>query len=372
MKRLNLFLILFSSLIYSQIDIDGQLNFQGNIGLDDDKILFSGLRYLPELNYDYELDSLKTFTVQLAGNLSASKFFNSQNKSDQEIDFSPYRIWARYIYKQTEFRLGLQKIDFGSAILLRPLQWFNEIDPRDPLRLTNGVYGILFRQYFNDNSNIWLWNLYGNEKTRGFDFLPTLENNPEYGFRYQRIIRNGEIGFSYHNRRAGQDYQKIINPYMKNPESRFGFDAKWDFGIGLWLESTYINRKKDIGNFSKQFLLTLGSDYTFGIGNGLNIIAEHLITGYGKSNIFRQEKTEYSAINVSYPLNLSQSFSFLYYHQWQTSNNTFLMNYQYQFDKFVGYLLGYYNPKSQGGIQQNEIINTFAGPGIQFLIVFNH
>ena len=117
MKRLNLFLILFSSLIYSQIDIDGQLNFQGNIGLDDDKILFSGLRYLPELNYDYELDSLKTFTVQLAGNLSASKFFNSQNKSDQEIDFSPYRIWARYIYKQTEFRLGLQKIDFGSAIL---------------------------------------------------------------------------------------------------------------------------------------------------------------------------------------------------------------------------------------------------------------
>ena len=46
---------------------------------------------------------------------------------------------------------------------------------------------------------------------------------------------------------------------MKNPESRFGVDAKWDFGIGLWLESTYINRKKDIGNFSKQFLLTLGS-----------------------------------------------------------------------------------------------------------------
>jgi len=50
----------------------------------------------------------------------------------------------------------------------------------------------------------------------------------------------------------------------------------------------------------------------------------------------------------------------------------FLMNYQYQFDSFVGYLLGYYNPKTQAGIQQNEIINTFAGPGIQLLIVFNH
>ena len=186
------------------------------------------------------------------------------------------------------------------------------------------------------------------------------------------MILNGEIGFSYHNRIVGQDYQKIINPYMENPESRFGFDAKWDIGIGLWVESTYVNRKKSIGDFSKQFLLALGSDYTFGIGNGLNIIAEHFISGYGKSNIFRQEKTQYSAINASYPLNLSQSLSFLYYHQWQSGNNTFLMNYQYQFDSFVGYLLGYYNPKTVGGIKQNEIINTFAGPGIQLLIVFNH
>ena len=77
---------------------------------------------MPELNYEYELDSLKNFTVQLAGNLSASKFFNSQNKSDQEFDFSPYRIWARYIYKQTEFRLGLQKIDFGYGTM-NPKLW---------------------------------------------------------------------------------------------------------------------------------------------------------------------------------------------------------------------------------------------------------
>tara|TARA_B100001559_G_scaffold301855_1_gene289103 strand:- start:746 stop:1864 length:1119 start_codon:yes stop_codon:yes gene_type:complete len=372
MKKFNLLLLLFSSIIYGQFDLDGQLNFQGNVGLDDDKVLFGGIRYLPELNYELQIDSLKSFTIQLAGNISTSKILNSQNDSDQEFNFSPYRIWARYISKQTEFRLGLQKIDFGSAMLLRPLQWFNEIDPRDPLRLTNGVYGILFRHYFKNNSNIWLWGLYGNEKTRGFDILPSIENNPEYGFRYQRIISNGEIGFSYHNRIVGQDYQKIINPYLENSESRFGFDAKWDLGIGLWFESTYVNRKKNIGDFSNQFLLTLGSDYTFGIGNGLNIIAEHLISGYGKSNIFRQEKTQYSAINASYPLNLSQSFSFLYYHQWQSGNNTFLMNYQYQFDKFVGYLLGYYNPKTQAGIQQNEIINTFAGPGIQLLIVFNH
>ena len=87
MIRLNLFLLLFSSLVYSQFDVDGQLNFQGNIGLDDDKVLFGGIRYLPELNYELELDSLKSFRVQLAGNISASRFFNIQHNSDQEFDF---------------------------------------------------------------------------------------------------------------------------------------------------------------------------------------------------------------------------------------------------------------------------------------------
>ena len=49
MKKFNLLLFLFSSLVYAQFDVDGQLNFQGNIGLDDDKVLFGGIRYLPEL-----------------------------------------------------------------------------------------------------------------------------------------------------------------------------------------------------------------------------------------------------------------------------------------------------------------------------------
>ena len=95
--------------------------------------------------------------VDLAqGKISVSKL--------KEVDISDllgrYEVEANssLINKNIENRLGLQKIDFGSALLIRPLQWFNQIDPRDPLRLTNGVYGILFRQYFNDNSNIWLWN----------------------------------------------------------------------------------------------------------------------------------------------------------------------------------------------------------------------
>ena len=34
---------------------------------------------------------------------------------------------------------------------------------------TNGVNALLGRYYFNNNANIWLWGLYGNEDPRGFD-----------------------------------------------------------------------------------------------------------------------------------------------------------------------------------------------------------
>ena len=68
----------------------------------------------------------------------------------------------RYSSDQFELRLGLQKINFGSASMLRPLMWFDQMDPRDPLHLTDGVWGLLARYYFLNNANIWLWGLYGN------------------------------------------------------------------------------------------------------------------------------------------------------------------------------------------------------------------
>ena len=59
------------------------------------------------------------------------KFFrlsipNKEIEIQSSID--PYRIWLRYQINKWEFRAGLQKIDFGVAQLLRPIQWFNQID----------------------------------------------------------------------------------------------------------------------------------------------------------------------------------------------------------------------------------------------------
>ena len=80
----------------------------------------------------------------------------------------------------------------------------------------------------------------------------------------------------------------------------------------------------------------------------------------------------FSALNFNYPFGLSSSLSGLIYQQWNNNTQTLMLNYQQKFNSLSGYIILYYNPKSVEGIQQNDIFQSFSGPGIQLLIVFNH
>ena len=372
---INLFLNLLISNLYSQsnsFEFKGQISLQSNVNFENDYKYFLGGRYLPELEYSKEIDSLSSITILSSANFSASKFFNTLGKNLNYEDYDFYRLWIRYINKNIEYRLGLQKIDFGSALLIRPLQWFNQIDPRDPLGLTNGVYGFLIRYYFKDNSNIWFWSLLGNNERRGLDFLISNKNKPEFGARFQKIIPNGEIAISYHYRKTTFDQLKLINPYQINPEQRIGLDAKWDLGIGLWFEASYIDRMKKIGPYSNQGLFLVGSDYTFNIGNGLNLIGEHFINFLGEKNI-SEASSSISATSISYPISFAGSLNAFYYRQWKNNKNTFAVNYRHNFNKITAYLIATYNPRlTEESFFENEILNTFAGPSFQLLLTYNH
>lgn len=353
-----------------RIEFDGQLQLQANQGLQKNSSLFWGGRYLPEFNFESAQDSLQSWSIQVAANASAFKSLNSTAQIN--TDLALYRAWIRYLNKEWEFRLGLQKIDFGVASLLRPLQWFNQIDPRDPLALTNGVYGLLIRYYFKNNTNLWLWSLYGNQKPRGFDLFNSSSAKTEWGGRFQFLVPKGEWGLTYHYRTTDFIESNLIDYFGQSPEYRLGLDAKWDLGIGLWTESTYIQRTQPIGLFKHQFLSTLGADYTFGIGNGLHLIGEHLISSFGAEHGFENQASHVSAINANYPLGLFNSISFLVYHQWSTNQNSLVLNYQEQFNKISAYLIAYYNSNRFEAAQQNEILYTFSGPGLQLLLIYNH
>lgn len=356
----------------NKVVYDGQLSLLGSYSPDNELDVFLGGRYIPEFSYGFSLDSTKIIDFEASANISGSVLFHPFEASHEDGNIDPYRIWVRYSSNQFELRAGLQKIDFGSAAILRPIQWFNQVDPRDPLQLTNGVYGLLGRYYFLNNTNIWVWALYGNEKTRGFDAVNTYKNHPELGGRIQHPVPRGEIALSYHHRTANSENLPFVPQFEKIPEDRIAIDGKWDVEVGLWFEAAHIHKSKDVGFLTNQTLLNVGVDYTIGLGNGLNVIAEHLLISSGQKAFQFENTGNITAATLAYPLGFFDNLSSVVYCNWASKDLSFFLNYQHEFQKITGYVMAYYNPTTQPGIQQNELFNQFSGPGIRLMMVYNH
>ncbi len=167
--------VLVSGTIYSQsLGFRGQAIGWTTLNPAEPFQAQAGLRYIPELSF-----SLPAGKYTLDGEVSANMWLSGTFANDTSAfdrDLAPYRMWVRFSGDQFELRAGLQKINFGSAQMFRPLMWFDYIDPRDPLQLTDGVYGLLARYFFLNNANIWLWGLYGNDKVKGWEIIPSKKN----------------------------------------------------------------------------------------------------------------------------------------------------------------------------------------------------
>jgi hypothetical protein len=335
--------------------------------------LYLGGRYIPQLNSSFSLKNDHKIDFEASVNINGSAGFNPFDSLNASGKIKPYRLWARYSTRQFELRAGLQKLNFGSASLLRPLMWFDEVDPRDPLKLTDGVWGVLGRYYFLNNANIWLWALYGNKNPRGWEPAGTNNNYPEAGGRLQIPVPKGEVAFTYHHRVADtRNLSASITQYSKVPEKRIGFDMKMDLVVGFWLEGSWVKKNKDLGMFTNQEILNGGIDYTFGLGNGIYVIYEQLVAAYDEKPFLFQNTTTFSLLSISYPVGLSDNISGIVYYDWKNRNSYNFINWQKQFNNLSLYLMGYWNPENYLIPAQGEGQNLFAGKGIQIMIVYNH
>ena len=332
----------------------------------------TGLRYIPQLNLTHSLDE----DVFIDTELSINSFLtNDENSDGKHGDIDIYRLWIRYASPQFEIRAGLQKINFGSAVLLRPLMWFDRMDPRDPLQLTEGVYGLLGRYYFLNNANVWIWGLLGNDETKGWETFPSDKDSVEFGGRVQIPLYDGEIAFSYHHREV--DLQNQIFPALLSsegsiPENRFGLDGKWDVGIGLWFEGALIHQDLDISSLRYKRLINVGMDYTFDLGDGLNVIGEYFSIGTSENVFDSGEEISFSAVSVSYPLGLLDNITAMIYYNWDNQDWYRFLQWQRKYDNWSIYLMGFWNPDEFQIYQNRQGNSPFAGKGLQLMIVFNH
>jgi hypothetical protein len=333
-----------------------------------------GLRYLPSLAFNLALSGSHALDAEISLNTFASGQAPRWANPDAEGRIKAYRAWIRFSGSQFEARLGLQKINFGSASMLRPLMWFDRIDPRDPLQITDGVTGFLFRYYFLNNANIWVWGLAGNDSTKGWEVSPTKKGSFEAGGRIQMPVPAGEMGLTTHFRtadlsRGGLDLDGLTDPYA--PESRYALDGKWDLGIGLWVEASLIRQRHNALPFAYRRALALGADYTFALGSGLYAMAEHFVYQTAAKPFGRGEGMTFTALSAAYPLGLLDRLSSIIYYDWTNRQTYTFVSWQRTTDNWQFYVMGFWNPE-EFRIYQQTGNNFFTGKGFQIMVVFNH
>jgi hypothetical protein len=368
-----LIVFIYTGLPAQDIAFKGQINSWFTINHVRDFKIRGGFRYLPALTIGKQTKKIK-YDTEISLNA-----YGTLDYDDREFDadgkLKPYRLWIRMSSEQFELRAGLQKINFGSASMLRPLMWFDRIDPRDPLQLTDGVYAVLGRYYLLNNANIWLWCLYGNENTKGWEITPSNKKRPEYGGRLQMPALKGEMALSFHNRQV--NYSKsVIDTTMtsleNSNENRLGFDGRWDIGVGLWFETMVLHQDVPAIYNPWQHQVNLGIDYTFGIGNGLNVINE-LLWASASENVFQPgDNIWFSALALRYPVGLLDNVTGMIYYDWINEGLYRFVSWQRQYDNISLYLMLFWNPDEFNIYRNMEGTELFTGKGIQFMFVYNH
>jgi hypothetical protein len=379
MQKINQIVSLFFLILPVASLAQDSLSFKGQLSSwilfnDNNKLpIYMGARYIPQLNYSLPIKNDKQLDFEASFNINGSIGFNPFDTLKAYSQLKSYRLWARYSSRQFELRVGLQKINFGSASIIRPLMWFDHVDPRDPLKFTDGVWGALGRYYFLNNANIWMWVLYGNTDPKGWEIAGTNSHFPEAGGRIQLPVPFGEAAITYHFRVA--DASNIVEqiPYYNEvPENRVGFDIKLDLVVGLWFEGSWIKKNEDLGMFTNQEILNAGTDYTFNLGNGLYVIYEQLLASNDEKPFNFQNTTSLSLVSLSYPIGPFDNISGITYYDWKNRNIYTFINWQKQFNKITFYLMGYWNPQNYIIPGQGNDQNLYAGKGIQIMFVLNH
>ena len=372
MKRFFLLLMMILCMALSGFNLEHDIYLSGEYLRSSEKDQGDFfLEYYPSLQQLF----YETGNISLDSNLELmtrgeAGILDDETESDFELDV--YRFWLRSSAEQSEFRIGLQKINFGTARYLRSLQWFDRIDPLDVRQQTEGVLSMLMRYYSLDNSNYWFWVIYNESKLKGTELVETRDETLEMGGRIQLPMLGGDLGFSYHNRgvKNAGTIAKEPELFEESQEKRFGFDGSWDIGIGLWQETSIsIYDGVDELPLYAEFY-TLGGDYTFVWGNGLHLLAEHqYIRSEDRLMSRAAEDRNISLLTADYPLGLYDSILGLISYDHQQENMYYYLSYTRVYDYLSMYFNLSYKPE---GVLDDTDIDPASETALQILLQLNY
>ncbi|MBL6988142.1 MAG: hypothetical protein ISR65_00100 [Bacteriovoracaceae bacterium] len=307
-----------------------------------------GIRYIPDLTLTYQVNDHNSFDL----NTSIDSLLSFKKNNGSSFNLKLYRLKGRLTTPQSDTRIGLQKINFGPAQILRSIKWFDNIDPTDLLKITDGVWGLRFRYYFLNNANIWFWTLYGNNDLKGYETEVTKKNTPEFGGRIQYPNTYGELAFTFHTRQ------------VTNYEKRYAIDGNFDLGVGAWFELVAI----DTDSIFWKNMFTVGVDYTFELGSGLYILTEHNSKATTKGLFTFGSNINTTAIEFSYSLNINYHLLYILTHSWYHKQSYHLVRLESTYNDWMISIDLMWNKESAN--ESSTVSNL--GKGLQIMIVNNH
>ena len=312
--------------------------------------------------------------LSLSSDLSINRFVDLEwsyrmqyRMYEEDVVFSskPYRQWLRYSSDQIEARLGLQKIAFGPAMVLRSLAWFDTIDPKDPTGQTDAVKAFRLRLFPTSSLALWLWSINNDQDTLS------------YGGRAELSASIGEWGLTYHQdpTELGQSVGQFPI-FISGPHQRAAVDYRYDGYFGFWFEGVgiFADSKQDV-ELNRFTLFTLGVDYTIPVGPGLLIMAETM--RINSSSTAKESSTEqtYTALMASLPINMLHQLMFIAQIDWDNSHMYNYLRWGITYDHFsLNFILSISPRRGDYNIATEYLPKTVAGfgTGLQFMLIYNH
>ncbi len=279
-----------------------------------------------------------------------------------------HRHWIRYSGEKLELRLGLQKIAFGPAMVLRPLSWFDTIDPEDPTGQTDGVSALRAKYYAPGNVVLWSWAVW----QKGVDL--------GLGGRVEFSLPSIELGFTYHGA-TNVDSTAIPAASQSGVTadmSRAALDLRYDGYLGLWLE-TMVTFKDSLDGVARggDLYTTVGADYTLPLGSGVLVLVEHMTFPDPTPDPLDEKATSaFTAAMASLPLGMFDAITAIAYYDWDSRQLRKYLRYSRTYDALSVNLMLSTSPRrdSYEPKYQQYLPDQLAGFGttVNFMLIYNH
>lgn len=347
------------------------------------------VRVIPELQAGHTLPRGWRVDTTVAVTGSVRAVYDGTARGSSTEDASLHRAWVRLASTHFEARVGRQRISFGSASLFRPLMWFDRVDARDPTQYSEGVYAALARYVTTGNTSFSGWAMYGNDEVRGWDAMPTESGKPEFGGRVQSRMPRGDVGVTYHRRRVdtaafaggptpGAGLAPVAPAASDETagtlagEDRIGLDGKWDLNVGVWVEAVATRCDSSVLENRWRRAVTVGADYTFGLGRGLTLLTEHFYFESPTPLGLPATDLRLSALVLSYPLGVADMLTGAVYYEWNREDWFRFVEWRRTYDHWRIHLIGFWNPDRASVFAAFGQTSALTGRGGQIVVVVTY